>query len=194
MRYTPSRIALSGETSSPGIRRRAIYETPWCVRSCWPVERGDVHKMKDDRGLQVRVTGVLIEQGHILIVKQRVSGKRAWSLPGGRVKQGETLEEAMLREMEEETGLRTRIARLLYLCEKPEATPPLLHISFLLEKLGGEIRLPSNEFEDNRIHDVRMVPIDDLTSYQFSKRFMDLARDGFPDAGSYKGHKSMIGL
>jgi len=70
----------------------------------------------------------------------------------------------------------------------------LLHISFLLEKLGGEIRLPSNEFEDNRIHDVRMVPIDDLTSYQFSKRFMDLARDGFPDAGSYKGHKSMIGL
>lgn len=143
---------------------------------------------------QARVTGVLVEDGRILIVKQKVSDARAWSLPGGRAEKGETIEAGMRREMVEETGLKTRVMKLLYLCEKPEADPPVLHITFLLERVSGEIRLPSNEHDHNPIHDVRMVPIDDLPSYGFSERFMDLVRSGFPDAGSYKGHKSNIGL
>ncbi|MDZ4938597.1 NUDIX domain-containing protein, partial [Clostridium perfringens] len=69
--------------------------------------------------LQVRVTGILIEDERILLVKQSVSSERGWSLPGGRVEQGETLEEAMVREMEEETGLTTKVKKLLYLCDKP---------------------------------------------------------------------------
>lgn len=42
---------------------------------------------------QIRVTGVLVENGTILLVKQRLSKDRAWSLPGGRLEQGETMEE-----------------------------------------------------------------------------------------------------
>ena len=38
--------------------------------------------------LQVRVTGILIEDERILLVKQSVSAERGWSLPGGRVEQG----------------------------------------------------------------------------------------------------------
>jgi ADP-ribose pyrophosphatase YjhB (NUDIX family) len=148
----------------------------------------------NDRLVQVRVTGVLIEEGQILILKQAVSKERAWSLPGGRVEKGESLEESMIREMEEETGLKTRIVKLLYLCEKPEEDPPLLHITFLLERVSGDIRLPSNELDVNRISDVRMVPLDELTSHDLSKQFVDLVRRGFPDAGSYKGHKRNIGL
>jgi len=144
--------------------------------------------------MQARVTGILIEDGKILLVKQVVSNERGWSLPGGRVETGETIEQSMAREMEEETGLRTRIAKLLYLCQKPEADPPLLHISFLLERVGGDIRLPSNELDHNPISDVRMVPIGDLTSYGFSEEFMSIVENGFPDAGSYKGQKSNIGL
>ena len=148
----------------------------------------------NDRLVQVRVTGVLIEEGQILILKQAVSNERAWSLPGGKVEKGESLEESMIREMEEETGLKTKIVKLLYLCEKPEADPPVLHITFLLERVGGEIRLPSNEFDDNPISNVRRIPIDELTAYGFSERFMNVVRSGFPDAGSYKGHKRNIGL
>ena len=40
---------------------------------------------------QIRVTGVLVENGAILLVKQRLSKDRAWSLPGGRLEQGETI-------------------------------------------------------------------------------------------------------
>ena len=144
--------------------------------------------------VQVRVTGILIEEGQILILKQAVSNERAWSLPGGRVEKGETLEDSMVREMEEETGVKTKIVKLLYLCEKPEVDPPVLHITFLLKKVSGEIRLPSNECDDNPIYDVRIVPIDDLTSYDFSEAFMNLVKNEFPDAGSYKGHKRNIGL
>ncbi|MEC0259668.1 NUDIX hydrolase [Paenibacillus lautus] len=143
--------------------------------------------------LQVRVTGILIEDERILLVKQ-VSSERGWSLPGGRVEQGETLEEAMVREMEEETGLITKVKKLLYLCDKPDSSPSLLHITFLLERLEGEIRLPSNEFDLNPIGDVVLVPIADLASHGFSEKFTTIVKRGFPESGSYQGLKRNIGL
>lgn len=144
--------------------------------------------------LQVRVTGILIEDDKILLVNQNVTSDRKWSLPGGRVEQGETLEEAIVREIEEETGLATRVSKLLYLCDKPDASPSLLHITFLLEKIGGQTRLPSNEFDQNPIHDVEMVPINDLAAYGFSEKFKTIVQQGFPESGSYRGLKSNIGL
>lgn len=91
--------------------------------------------------MQVRVTGILIEGEKLLLVKQKVAN-RNWSLPGGRVENGEMLEEAMIREMREETGLEVKIKKLLYVCDKPDASPSLLHITFLLEKLTGKLCYP----------------------------------------------------
>jgi mutator protein MutT len=144
--------------------------------------------------MQVRVTGILPEQDRLLLVKQRVSPRRGWSLPGGRVEAGETLEEAVVRELEEETGLSVQVVKLLYVCDKPDAAPPLVHITFLLEKTGGAIRLPSNEFDSNPIQDVRMVPVGELAEYGFTETFRELVQNGFPEAGSYRGLKSNIGL
>ncbi|MCU5586491.1 NUDIX hydrolase [Bacillus cereus] len=143
--------------------------------------------------MQVRVTGILIEGEKVLLVKQKVAS-RNWSLPGGRVENGETLEEAMSREMREETELEVKIKKLLYVCDKPDASPSLLHITFLLEKIEGEITLPSNEFDHNPIHDVQMVPIKDLSQYGFSETFITLISEGFASAGSYQGLKQNIGL
>ncbi len=144
--------------------------------------------------MQVRVTGVLIEAGSVLIVQQRVSPERTWSLPGGRVEQGETLEEAVVREMLEETGLATEVVKLLYVCDIPASKPSVLHITFLLRRVTGEIRLPTNELDANPIGDVRMVPCDELYEYGFSEQFCTLVRTNFLDAGSYKGLKRNIGL
>ncbi|MCU5704384.1 NUDIX domain-containing protein [Bacillus wiedmannii] len=143
--------------------------------------------------MQVRVTGILIEDEEVLLVKQKVAN-RNWSLPGGRVENGETLEEAMIREMREETGLEVKIKKLLYVCDKPDANPSLLHITFLLERIEGEITLPSNEFDHNPIQDVQMVPIKDLSQYGFSEIFITLISEGFASAGSYQGLKQNIGL
>ncbi len=151
--------------------------------------------MKDKSCIQARVTGILIEAGKILILKQRVSPERGWSLPGGKLERGETLTECITREMREETGLETRIQKLLYLCEKPKGDKNhLLHITFLLERIGGQIHLPTEPLDLNPIHDVKMVPIDDLLKYGFSEEFKKLVRNGFPHSGNYAGHKSNIGL
>jgi ADP-ribose pyrophosphatase YjhB (NUDIX family) len=147
-----------------------------------------------DELLQVRVTGILMDQGNLLIVRQAVDSGRQWSLPGGRVRRGETLGQAMIREMEEETGLITRVRDLAYVCDVNESAPPTVWIAFSLERIGGELRMPSNEFDENPIHSVAFVPVAELCRYGFSERFAELASQGFPGMGSYKGPKSNVGL
>jgi len=142
----------------------------------------------------LRATGILLENQKILLVKQNISPTRAWSLPGGRVEAGEQLGESITRELFEETGLQTEVEKLLYLCDKPDATPPILHITFLLRRVGGEITLPTNEFDTNPISDVKFVPFSELTNYGFSKQFIKILENGFPNPGSYMGLKENIGL
>ena len=143
---------------------------------------------------QIRVTGVLVENGAILLVKQRLSQNRAWSLPGGRLEQGETLEEGVCRELFEETGLKVRVERLLYLCDVKSSSYKVVHITFLLSRVGGEITLPTNEKDENPISDVRFVPVTELTDYGFSPVFRDLAENQFPQKGNYMDDKENIGL
>ena len=143
---------------------------------------------------QIRVTGVLIENQRLLVVKQKVSSNRNWSLPGGRLERGETLEQGIIREMEEETGLKTEVIKLLYICDKPEISPPLLHLTFLLKKVKGVLRLPSNEYDSNPISDIKMVKIEDIVAYGFTERFKEIVKNSFPNSGNYVGHKSSIGL
>lgn len=142
----------------------------------------------------IRVTGILIEDEKILLVKQKVSDKRNWSLPGGKLEQGETIEQGIIREMKEETGLDVEIIRLLYLCDVSASNNTLLHISFLLKRVAGNIELPTNEFESNPIYDVEFIPISDLLDYGFSESFLKLAENKFSDAGIYAGDKINIGL
>ena len=143
---------------------------------------------------KIRVTGILIEDDKILLVKQKVSDKRNWSLPGGKLEQGETLEQGIIREMKEETGLDTEIIKLLYICDVGTTNNTLLHITFLLKRVSGEIQLPSNAFENNPIYDVAFVNISELENCGFSETFVKLIKTDFPNAGNYVGDKTNIGL
>ena len=148
----------------------------------------------DKYDFQIRVTGLLIENGRVLLVRQRITPERGWSLPGGRAEAGERLDEALVRELREETGLGVAVKKLLYVCDIPDCKQPRLHITFLLERTGGEIRLPTNEFDENPISDVRFVAFRDLPELGFSSKFVDILKRDFPSAGSYMGLKESIGL
>ena len=57
---------------------------------------------------------VIDNGGHLLVVRRRwAPGEGLWSLPGGRVEAGESLEEAVEREVLEETGLVVTVGRVL---------------------------------------------------------------------------------
>ena len=142
----------------------------------------------------IRVTGILIENNELLIVNQKISDSRDWSLPGGRLERGETLEQGLKREFKEETGLNVEIVKLLYLCDVESSSNTVLHVTFLVKRLCGEITMPTNEFDSNPIHDVKFVPVDYLTEYGFSQEFAERVRQGFPQSGNYMGDKTNIGL
>lgn len=63
------------------------------------------------------IVGLVIHKNRILMVKRdepEVKGAHLkWEFPGGKVDFGETIEEAIVREIREETGVLVRIKRLL---------------------------------------------------------------------------------
>ncbi|MEV5985994.1 NUDIX hydrolase [Streptomyces sp. NPDC052051] len=142
--------------------------------------------------MRTRVTGVLIEDGQILLLDQDTDGSRTWSLPGGKVESGETLDGALVREMREETGVMVDVGRLLYLCDHTQAD--VLHITFEVRRTGGLVGDVKDGADTRPIRDVSFVPLDKLTSLGFTEKFARLCQEGFPGSGSYMGPKSAIGL
>lgn len=69
-----------------------------------------------------------------------------------------------------------------------------MHITFLLERVCGKIILPTNEFDENPIYDVKMIDINKLTSYGLFELFQDIVKKEFSNAGNYMGLKAVIGL
>jgi 8-oxo-dGTP pyrophosphatase MutT (NUDIX family) len=93
------------------------------------------------------------EQGRILLTKRSDNGQ--WCLPGGAVDPGETVVEAVEREVWEETGLRVRVKRLVgiyshadMLIVYPDGHKfQIVAMHFEVEVTGGEVGL-SNETSD----------------------------------------------
>ncbi|MFM7694674.1 MAG: NUDIX domain-containing protein, partial [Actinomycetota bacterium] len=55
-------------------------------------------------GPRIRVAGLLVNGGRVLLVRQEKDGRAYWLLPGGGVEEGEELVDALRRELAEECG------------------------------------------------------------------------------------------
>jgi len=145
--------------------------------------------------VHVRVTGVVVEDDRILLLNQDTDTGRSWSLPGGKVEEGETLAAALVREMREETGLDVEPGRLLYVCDHlPGNGTHVVHLTFEARRTGGTVGDVAAGADTRPIRGVEFIKLADLPSLGFSERFGELAMAGFPGAGSYMGPKATIGL
>jgi ADP-ribose pyrophosphatase YjhB (NUDIX family) len=112
--------------------------------------------------------------------------------PGGKLEDGETLADALVREMKEETGLDVEPVRLLYVCDNLPAQ--VVHMTFEARRTGGTVGDIKAGADTTPIRSVDFVKLSELPALGFSGRFTELAIAGFPGAGSYMGPKSAIGL
>lgn len=95
---------------------------------------GEGAEMRVERMPTIRVGGFLGVDGKVLMVQQGRGDERYWLLPGGGVRFGESLAQALIRETQEELGLRVGVGPLLAIVEsispEPDYAKHVVHLIF----------------------------------------------------------------
>ena len=106
-----------------------------------------------------RVCGAILRDCQILMVHHIHDGRDYWTLPGGHVEDAETPEQAVVREIQEETGLETGIQKVLFDEEGAYTRETDLCRCFLLKPLRPteEPELGTDPEEDHLDPQVRML-------------------------------------
>jgi 8-oxo-dGTP diphosphatase len=106
----------------------------------------------------VCVGAVTVDDERLLLVRRgRAPEIGRWSVPGGRVEPGETLAEAVVRELEEETGLEGVCGALVGWVERIDDDQHLVILDFLVDVLEPELARAGDDAID-----VAWVPLEDV--------------------------------
>lgn len=125
---------------------------------------------------RVGVGAVILDGERVLLARRgRAPGAGKWSIPGGLVHLGERLEEAAVREVEEESGLRVRILGLCGVLDRVvrEQDAVRYHyviIDYVAECVGGLLEAGSDAAE------VRWVAVGDLGQYDTTEGLIGMVQ------------------
>jgi len=115
------------------------------------------------RKIELRVAGILARDGRVLLVNHRKKGRSYWVLPGGHVERGETLAEALAREMREELALEVGVGPLVLVHDFVTDRRHVVNHVFLLACAEGEAEVSPT----HTLRDARWVALDDLDTLEF---------------------------
>lgn len=102
------------------------------------------------------VMGLVRRGREVLLARSPHFPPGMWSALAGFVEPGESLEQCLAREVEEEVGVR--ISNIRYLASQSWPFPHSLMIAFTCEWVSGEIRPQAGEIEDAKWFDVLQLP------------------------------------
>ena len=123
--------------------------------------------------LRFVAAGLIVRGGQVLIGQRRPDQPMAmqWEFPGGKIEAGETAEQALARELDEELGIKATIG------------PPVTRIRHNYRH-GGAVDLQffavnefSGEIVNHIYHQFRWVKLEDLPGYDFLAADRGLIRD-----------------
>jgi 8-oxo-dGTP diphosphatase len=139
----------------------------------------------------VGIGGIIVHQGRVVLVKRRfepLAGQ--WSIPGGAVETGETLEACLVREMGEETGFLVQVGPVVEVLDRithDDEGKVLYHfvlIDYLCWPVGGELRAGSD------VAEAVLAEPSELAQYELTEkalsvieRALEMARDMPPPVG-----------
>jgi len=104
------------------------------------------------------VGAVAVDDDRLLLVRRgRAPGAGRWSVPGGRVEPGETLAEAVVRELAEETGLEGVCGSLVGWVERIGDDHHFVILDFAVEVLEPDRAAPGDDADE-----VAWVPLADV--------------------------------
>ena len=87
--------------------------------------------------------GVIIKDNKLLLIKRKNEPfKNKWALPGGFVEYGEKVEDSVIREVFEETSLKTKIINFFNVYSDPDRDPRghTITLVYLLKEIGGKLK------------------------------------------------------
>ncbi len=139
----------------------------------------------------VGIGGIIVHEGRVVLVKRRfepLAGQ--WSIPGGAVETGETLDACLVREMAEETGFVVEVGPVVEVLDRithDDEGKVLYHfvlIDYLCWPVGGELRAGSD------VAEAVLAEPSELVQYQLTEkalsvieRALEMARDMPPPVG-----------
>lgn len=134
----------------------------------------------------VGVGAVVFEGDQVILVRRGTPPSYgAWSLPGGAVERGETLERAVIREVREEVGLDVEVGDVVAVLERiflDSAAKVQYHyvlVDFLCRTTGGSLQASGDALS------CRRVPVASLEGYPLSRE----TREVIQRAHAWRGDK-----
>jgi mutator protein MutT len=126
------------------------------------------------------VGALIFRRNKILLVERgKEPLKGYWSLPGGALETGETLEQGVIREVREETGLEVKPLRVLEIFERimrdPQGAPEYHYvlIDYVCRVTGGSLRAADDASR------AAWVAQDRLSAYRITAGTLPVIEKGF---------------
>ncbi len=119
----------------------------------------------------VGVGAVIVDDGRVLLIKRgHAPLKGEWSLPGGAVELGESLEQALVREVREETGLEVVVGPVVEIFERIQRNAGnrveyhFVVVDYVCRPCGGHLAHASDA------DDACWVTIDELPTFKVTAK------------------------